>query len=208
MNPRALLALCLPVFLAGPVVAGEPGEGPPEEHREGEEPSPERMLGRLEEALKLDDKQKGKVKAAMEESAARSKAKREEMKALHEKMRAVGKELQEEDRRLQEKIREQLTLEQKDRFDMMRMQRRRGGEERQEREERREFRRERPRREGGEEGGERGFPGDGRKGPGDFPPEMWHERRAPGAPPTERNPRMNPRPGDLPPGAPGEPGGD
>lgn len=213
MNPSAWLVLCLPFFLAAPVVAGEHEEGPPGEHHPGgEEPSPERMLKHLTEALQLDDKQKAKVAAAMEESASRSKAKRAEMKSLHEKMRAVAKEVQEEERRLQEKIREQLTLEQKDRFDAMRLRQRRGpgegGGGGEEREERREFRRERFRRGGGEEGGEPGFPGGGEKGPGHFPPEMWHEHRQPGAPPTERNKRMDPRPDDMPPGAPPEPGGD
>lgn len=206
MKPSTLLALCLPFVLAALVVAGERGEGPPEEHGEGgEELTPERRIEHLQESLKLDDKQKEKVRAAMEESSQRSKAKRAEMKALREKMHAIGKEVQEEERRLQEKIREQLTLEQKDRFDAMRMHRRQGGEER---EEQREFKRERFRRGGGDERGGQGFPGDGEKGPGHFPPEMWHQHREPGAPPAERDKRTNPRPDDMPPGAPQEPGGD
>ncbi|MBI5597956.1 MAG: hypothetical protein HY928_17880 [Elusimicrobia bacterium] len=198
---KTLLFLCLPVlFCAG--AAAEGREGPPgEAHEEGPDMSPERMLQGLTEGLELDAKQKDKVRGEVEDSFKRSKSKREEMKALQEKMREAAKGMQEEMRRLEEGIRQHLTIEQKDKFDMMRMRRRERGERRMERrEERRETIKERFKR-----GGGRGAPGEEEEGPGRFPPEMWHEGGAPGGgPPRGRGPT----PGDQPPGAPPEPGGD
>lgn len=175
-----LSALCL--ALAVPSGANDPvGDAPPHEGEEAREQSPEKFAEGLTKGLELDAKQSEKVKALYRESQGRSKAKRTEMKALQEKLHALRKEMMSETRRLEEQIRGELTLEQKDKFDMMRLRRRggRGGGEG--REERREKRFERRQGwEGGEGGPGRRTPFDEDDGPRRFPPEMWQERRGGG----------------------------
>ena len=211
MRQTALLSLCL--FLALPAFAHDKDheEGPPGKgHEEGGIPefAPKTMLDHLERELMLDAKQRDKVKAILDDGDAAVKSKREEMEALAKKMETLHKEMSGHQRQVEEKVRETLTLEQKERFDEMRMRGRRGapgfhppgGE----------------RVPGGREGGQermppgfpRGGPGGGTRGeqdPANFPTEMWHEHAPPGAPPKGRDPRMNPRPDDQPPGAPPEP---
>ncbi|MBI3297780.1 MAG: hypothetical protein HYZ75_06430 [Elusimicrobia bacterium] len=202
------LALCLPFSVVSPAAANEEMEGRGEERVDGPENSdPERYLEHLEEGLGLDAKQKEKVRAAFAESDKRSKSKRAELKALQEKAHALRKDLNEERRRRDEAVRELLTLDQKDRFDALRMGRHRRQPEGGGSSERRRYWEEKEER-GGErrERFERRFKGGDERDPSRFPPEMWHEHREPGGRPSERDPRMNPKPGDQPPGAPPEPG--
>ena len=200
------LLLCLPLLLPAALRAEE-GEGRRDGPSEEEmEPSPEKYADKMEQALGLDAKQKEAVRKEAEESFRRSKSKREEMKALRHKMKEAGKGLQQEMRRLEEGVRQHLSIEQKDRFDAMRMRMRmRGAERGERREERREIIKERFMRGPGGSGG-RGGPGEDDYGPGRFPPEMWHEHGAPGGGPPPG--RRGPGPDDQPPGAPPEPGGE
>lgn len=202
---RKLIPLLFIIPLAFPALVRAQGgddhrEGPPEEDME---PSADKYAEKMERALGLDAKQKAAVRKEAEESFKRSKSKREEMKALRDKMKEAGKGLQQEMRRLEEGVREHLTIEQKDKFDAIRMRMRmRGAERGERREERREIIKERFKRgSGGREG-----PGGDEVGPGRFPPEMWHEHGAPGGGPPPG--RRGPSPDDQPPGAPPEPGGD
>lgn len=187
-----LFALCL--TFAAFVSAQDRGGGPPPE--KPKEQTPDQLIDSLTEGLKLDAKQAEKVKALAKDYFERTKGKGEEAKALREKLLALEKDLSEQTRRLEEAIRDELTLEQKDRFDMLRVRRRnagRGGPQ-----ERREFRIERRGGPGGRPG-RGGPPGMEDMGPGRFPPEMWEERRGgPGG--------SGQGPGG--PGAPGEPEGD
>lgn len=168
-----LFALCL--TFAAFVSAQDRGGGPPPE--KPKEQTPEQLIDSLTEGLKLDAKQSEKVKALSKDYFERTTGKGEEAKALREKLAALEKELSEATRRLEEAIRAELTLEQKDLFDRLRL-RRHGGPGRGEREERREFRFER-RGPGGRRGGP---PGMDEEGPGRFPPEMWQEPRRGGRP--------------------------
>lgn len=180
MKPM-LFAACL--ALAVPSGAEDRDDGPPGSEREGpREQTPEKFAEGLTKGLELDAKQAEKVKSLFKDSQERSKAKRADMKALMEKMQGLKKELMEEHRRLEEKIREELTLEQKERFDMMRLKGRRmgaPGERREMREERRKMRFERREGEGPGRGGKR-MEWEEEDGPRRFPPEMWEERRGGG----------------------------
>lgn len=171
-----LFALCL--TFAAAVSAQDRGGGPPPE--KPKELTPEQLIDSLTEGLKLDAKQSEKVKALSKDYFDRTKGKGEEAKVLREKLMALEKDLSEQTRRLEEAIRDELTLEQKDRFDMLRVHRRnagRGGPR-----ERREIRIERRGGPGGRPG-PGGPPGMDDMGPGRFPPEMWEERRGgPGGP--------------------------
>lgn len=176
MKPM-LFALCLGLAVPSGVRAFV-GDSPPPGGEDERDQSPEKFAEGLTKGLELDAKQSEKVKALFKESQERSKSKRAEMKALQEKMKGLHKEMMSEMRRLEEGIRGELTLEQKDRFDMMRLRRRGGrggGGGGGEREERREMR---ERREGGGPGKGRRSPDlDDDDGPRRFPPEMWHEKR-------------------------------
>ena len=197
-----LAALCLVVPAV--VSAGEQDERPP---REGpREPSPEGYAEGLAKGLNLDAKQADKVKALAKESFERSKAKRAEMKALADKMEGVQKDIMSEMRRLDESVRAELTLEQKELFDTLRVHARHGppggpghqgrgmderggrhdggGEEGQGGERRRDMRFER--REG--QGGQRGRrmemeeeDDDEDEGSENFPPEMMRGGRGEGS---------------------------
>lgn len=173
-----LFSACL--ALAATSQAGDrEGEGPRQEREGPQEQSPEKFAEGLTKGLELDAKQAEKVKSLFKDSQERSKAKRAEMKALQEKMKGLHKELMEEHRRLEERIREELTLEQKERFDMMRLKGRRmggPGERREMREERRKIRFERREGEGPGRGGRR-MEWEEEDAPRRFPPEMWEERR-------------------------------
>lgn len=88
------------------------GEGPMGNMKEEHGVMEEKFLERLDEKLNLSEVQKGKIKAIMEQS-------KPDMKKLHEEMTALR-------RKTHEAIRETLSLEQKERFDMMSMKMRMG----------------------------------------------------------------------------------
>ncbi|TPW20450.1 MAG: hypothetical protein FD126_1670 [Elusimicrobia bacterium] len=173
-----LFALCL--SFASSVSAADRDAGPPSE--KGKEKGTEQFLDGLTESLDLNASQAEKVKVLTKDYFDRTKAKTEEAKALREKLTALEKDLSEQTRRLEEAVRGELTFEQKDRFDMLRIHRRQPPREMREMREMREKRMERMmerRGGGGGKGGSRGGPPDmdDEGGPGRFPPEMWHEGR-------------------------------
>ena len=172
---KSLFALCL--SLAAFASAADPAPPP-----SGKAPdnSPKEFLDGLTESLDLNASQTEKVKALTKDYFDRTKAKTEEAKALREKLAALEKDLSEQTRRLEEAVRSELTFEQKDRFDMLRIHRRQPPREMREmREKRMEKMKMMERRGGGGRGGFRGGPPgmEDEGGPGRFPPEMWHEDR-------------------------------
>lgn len=168
---QSLMALCL--LLAVSASAADRDAGPPPE--KGKEKTTAEFLDGLTESLDLNAAQTEKVKALTKDYFDRTKAKSEEAKALREKLTALEKDLSEQTRRLEEAVRAELTFEQKDRFDMLRIHRRQPPRETREMREKR-IERMMDRRGGGRFRG--GPPGmEDENGPGRFPPEMWHEDR-------------------------------
>lgn len=167
---QSLMALSL--LLAVSASAADPVGPPPEK---GKEKATAEFLDGLTESLDLNAAQTEKVKALTKDYFERTKAKTEEAKALREKLAALEKDLSDQTRRLEEAVRGELTFEQKDRFDMLRIHRRQPPREMREMREKRMERMMDRRGGGGFRGGSPGMEDEG--GPGRFPPEMWHEGR-------------------------------
>ena len=180
-----LFALCCAFAV---LASAEDRKGGPAPEKAREQ-TPEQVLESMTEGLKLDPKQSEKINALGKEYFEHTKAKGEEAKTLRERLRALELDLTEQTRRFEENVRAELTLEQKDRFDMLHMRRRGGGPGRGE--ERREFRFERR-----GPGGRGGPPGMGDDGPGRFPPEMWQGGR--GGPGEGRGGPGEPEPAEPP----------
>ena len=95
------------------VVAGEGGETS-DSPLQGE-----KFLEALDKNLNLKDKQKEKIKSVLEKSRAKDKKKIAELKKLKKRMQSLGKELKRSNQESREAIRQQLDLDQKERFDAM-----------------------------------------------------------------------------------------
>lgn len=126
------LGVALAVWaLAGSAVAagaerteggGEEEQGPPELQ--------ERYLERLNTELQLKPEQKGKIEGILKERTPAMKGKWGELQRLRKRMESLGKEMQTLMLETQEKVREQLTLEQRARFDELKLRQRRRMERR------------------------------------------------------------------------------
>jgi hypothetical protein len=154
--------VCAALAIAPALVLSEeePGESP----MRGE-----RFLERLTDALELKGAQKEKIQKIVEKAQSKDEKKVAELKKLRKRMQALGKELKRANQVMREAIREQLDLDQKERFDAMMQEMRRG-------------------RGRGRRGGQRRMRGidvnpdelppemrDRMRGGGrQFPPEMWH----------------------------------
>lgn len=134
----ALLALTLTLSAEE---AQDKDPGPPILH--------ENFVKELEEGLKLSDKQKPKVRQAVESARPKIKERWERVRRLQEDMKKEHEALRREMQEALEKIRSELDLDQKEKFDRMKM--------------RPHGAREKLRKKMMEQG------------PGEFPPERWHE---------------------------------
>ncbi len=107
------LAGALICSLALGAAAGEGGESEDSPLRQ------ERFLEQLDKHLDLKDDQKKKIEAVLKKSADRDKKKIAEMKKLKKRMRELGNELKRSGQETRENIREELSLDQKEMFDVM-----------------------------------------------------------------------------------------
>lgn len=159
MKALALMMAAAAVAFAAP--------SPPDDAGDHEPLRQERFLERLDQALKLDDKQKETIGKIIEKTTARDKSKIAELQALRKKMKALAQDLHRSNQESREAIRDALNLDQKEKFDALMQRMKRGG---------------------GSRGGERRMRGIDmdpddippqmrekmRQGQRDFPPEMWH----------------------------------